>query len=166
MQISSAITELCRGGRSCPIALCLLALLLAIGMSAAGCGKRRRQLAPLTGKVIYNGKPLRFGSVVIEHKYGQPATAVIQPDGTFVMATRGEGEGTAVARSRVRIACYEGQDPAKKTAPGQPTVLGKSLIPEKYTSFETSGLTVDVRSGTNEPVVLNLTETDGSPPER
>ncbi|MEA1952330.1 MAG: hypothetical protein U9N87_13175, partial [Planctomycetota bacterium] len=139
-----------------PIAILLLMLLLAIATSFPGCGKRHRELAPLTGKVIYKGKPLRFGTVVVEHEYGQPATGAIQPDGTFVLTTRGEGEGTAVTKSRVRVACYEGQDPDKKAGPGQLPALGRSLIPEKYTSFETSGLTIEVHPRVNEPVVLNL----------
>ena len=166
MQGSSAFPESRRCGRCGPIAVSLLALLLAASTSSVGCGKRHREMAPLTGKVTYEGKPLRFGSVVVEHKHGQPATAVIQPDGTFVMATRGEGEGAAVGRCRVRVACYEGQDPANKPGPGQPTELGRSLIPERYTSFETSGLAVEVRSGANEPVVLNLTTVNGSPQAR
>ncbi len=129
-------------------------LLVPVGIST-GCGKQR-DLAPLSGKVLYQGKPLQFGTVVFEHEYGQPATGVIQPDGTFELTTRGEGEGTVVSTSRVRVACYQGQDPARKTDSGQPTALGRSLIPEKYTSFETSGLTVEVRPDANEPIVLNL----------
>ena len=156
MQVSGMLPESRRGGRCGPRAVSLLALLLAGATGSVGCGQRHRELAPLTGKVTYEGKPLRFGTVVVEHKYGQPATAVIQPDGTFVMATRGEGEGAAVGTYRVRVGCYEGQDPANKAGPGQPTELGRSLIPERYTSFETSGLSVEVRSGANEPVRLDL----------
>ena len=160
MQVSSAFPALRRSG---PIVISLLALLVAVATSSIGCGKRHRELAPLTGKVTHQGKPLRFGAVMVEHKYGQPSTAQIQPDGTFAMATRGEGEGSAVGRCRVRVACYEGQDPAKTASPDQPTVLGKSLIPEKYTSFETSGLSVEVRSDANEPLVLNLSTTYSPP---
>jgi len=154
MKVSSAFAKLCRCG---PIMLFLLAL-LAFAISSVGCGKRHRELAPLTGKVTYNGQPLRFGAVVVEHEYGQPATGKIQPDGTFELATRGEGEGTAVTKSRVRVACFEGQDPAKIVNPNAPPSLGKSLIPEKYMSYETSGLTIEVRPDDNEPVVLNLTD--------
>ncbi len=160
MQESSTFAPL----RRCnPIAGALLALLLAAATSSIGCGKQQRELAPLTGSVTHRGEPLRFGAVMVEHKYGQPSTAQIQSDGTFAMATRGEGEGAAVGTCRIRVACYEGQDPARKPAPDEPPVLGKSLIPEKYTSFETSGLTVEVRAGVNEPLVLNLDTTDSPP---
>ncbi|MDZ7616914.1 MAG: hypothetical protein U1E05_07920 [Patescibacteria group bacterium] len=134
----------------------LLALLSAVVMSSAGCGKRDRELAPLAGKVTWEGEPLRFGAVVFEHEYGQPATAAIQPDGTFELVTRGEATGTVVGTRRVRIACYEGQNPTRRSGSDGPAELGRSLIPERYTSFETSGLAVEVRPGTNEPVVLNL----------
>ncbi len=134
----------------------LLALLSAVAMSSAGCGKEDRELAPLAGKVMYEGEPLRFGAVVFEHEYGQPATAAIQPDGAFELVTRGEAAGTVVGTRRVRIACYEGQNPSRRSGSDGPAELGRSLIPERYTSFETSGLVVEVRPGANEPVVLNL----------
>jgi hypothetical protein len=93
---------------------------------------------------------------MIEHEFGQPATAAIQPDGTFTVVTRGEGSGTAVGKRRIRVACYEAQDPNREAIGGDEDTLGKSLIPEKYTSFETSGLTVDVQPGRNEPLILEL----------
>lgn len=137
----------------------ILSLILAmIAAVASGCSKPRRELAPLTGKVTFEGKPLQFGSVTMEHSSGQPATAAIQSDGTFAMATIGEGEGAAVGKWRVRIGCNEAQDPAKRPAPGQPAIPGKSLIPERYASFDLSGLVVDVRPGRNEPIVLSLTK--------
>ncbi len=142
----------------CPTWGFLLALLSAVVMSSAGCGKRDRELAPLAGKVTWEGEPLRFGAVVFEHEYGQPATAAIQSDGTFELVTRGEAAGTVAGTRRVRVACYEGQDPSRRSGSDGPAELGRSLIPERYTSFETSGLAVEVRPGANEPVVLNLTK--------
>ena len=140
-----------------PIAWFVMLLPL-ISLCLAGCGKPARELAPLTGKVTYAGKPLRFGAITIEHEYGQPARSRIGPDGTFSLSTHGEGEGAAVGKRRVRIACFEGQDPARQTNPNTPVSLGRLLIPEKYTSFETSGIVIDVRPGKNEPVVLNLVD--------
>ena len=96
-----------------PIKVPLLAALLVAAVSVAGCG-RRRALAPVTGKVLYQGKPLRFGAVTFLPEHGQPATGVIQADGAFQMVTHGEGNGAAVGRNLVRIACYEGQDPDAK----------------------------------------------------
>ncbi|MDZ7617563.1 MAG: hypothetical protein U1E05_11190 [Patescibacteria group bacterium] len=137
-----------------PRAVWSMAAALLVLTCVIGCGKGERDLAPLTGTVLYNGTPLTFGAVMIEHDHGQPATAAIRPDGTFAMATHGEGEGAVVGKRRIRVACYQGQDPA---APMSDT-LGESLIPERYTSFETSGLEVDIKPDGNEPLELTLTD--------
>jgi len=149
----------------------LLKLGLAVLVSAAvtmpmpGCGKARRELGVVTGKVTYNGKPLRFGTVIFEPEAGQFATGVIQPDGTFQMETRGEGTGAPVGKCKVRFVCFSHQDPAAKPPPaeddGTPSEalpLGEPLIPKKYLSSATSGIIVEVKPGDNEPFVFELTD--------
>jgi hypothetical protein len=137
------------------VAVIVSLAIVVIGGSVVGCNKVNRPLAPLRGKVTFNGKPLRFGGVMIEHDSGQPATGAIQSDGTFTMITDREGEGAVVGKHRVRVGCYEGQDPTKQL-PGVERSIGKLLIPARYTAFETSGLSVEVRPGENEPLLLNL----------
>jgi len=57
---------------------------------------------------------------------------------------------------RVIVACYEGQ--RRPAAPsGGELHLGASLIPERCTSYETSGLVIDVQPGMRLPVELQLT---------
>jgi hypothetical protein len=141
------------------VKVCVPAVLLAMAATVAGCGKGRA-LATLSGKVTYQGKALRFGCVTLQPESGQPSTGEIQPDGTFRMVTLGQGNGAAVGKNAVRIACYAGQSPEARTkaaAAHQEHSLGRSLIPDKYTSSETSGITVNVKPGTNEPLVLDLT---------
>lgn len=125
-------------------------------MLSVGCGKTRT-LAELTGKVTYNGQPLQFGVVMIQAEGGQPATGDIQPDGTFEMTTRGEGTGVPVGECKVRILCFHGQNP-EVLAQNSAAPLGKSLIPKRYNSFNTSGITVEIQSGANEPLNLKLTD--------
>ncbi|MDY0170678.1 MAG: hypothetical protein RBS80_29320 [Thermoguttaceae bacterium] len=125
----------------------------------SGCGERR-PLAPVTGLVLYNGKPLESGTVFFQPEYGQPATAIIQPDGTFALQTTGEGIGAVVGRNRVRVACYEAQPVTDEQGEG---TLGRLLIPRKYTDYQTSGLTVEVVSGQNEPIRIELTGQAGGP---
>jgi hypothetical protein len=72
------------------------------------------------------------------------------------MAIAGRGDGAAVGKNNVRIACFTNQDPSKKGPGGAAIALGKPLIPQKYLSCETSGIEVDVRSGSNDPVVFEL----------
>ncbi len=135
----------------------LLAVWLAVATATlTGCGRSGNELAPIGGKVAYRGKPLTFGSVMFLPKSGPPATGAIQSDGTFSMTTRGLGEGASVGKNRVRVVCFESQDPSSSMYGSE--VLGRPLIPKKYSSWETSGVEVEVRSGVNELVVLDLVD--------
>ncbi len=151
--------HLCPRCSNCVALILLMAVLAALTATATGCGKRARDLSPVTGKVTYRGQPLRFGAVSLHPESGQHATAAIQPDGSFELSTPKEGAGVPVGKCQVRIVCYENQNP--ELPPRQPNTrftLGKSLIPKKYTSCQTSGITVEVRPDKNEPLMLNLTD--------
>lgn len=132
-----------------------IAALLVLLVSIWGCD-RGPTMAPVTGKVLYNGMPLQFGSVAFQPPQGQPAEADIQPDGTFVLSTYRLHDGAVVGQHKVRVACYESQKPNVQQAAGEQK-LGRLLIPVKYTLFDQSGLTAEVRESENEPIVLELT---------
>lgn len=97
---------------------------------------------------------------MLQPETGQPATGGIQSDGTFRMTTRCEGEGVAVGKSYVRVVCYEGQEPGSKPTPDYQGegMLGRSLIPARYLSYDTSGLVVEVCPRKNPPLLLELTD--------
>lgn len=130
------------------IILCLATVVL------AGCD-RGPKLAPVTGKVLYNGKPLEFGSVMFQPPSGQPAVGEIQADGTFTLSTFQLNDGAVVGSHKVRIACYESQRSSAAKGPGEQS-LGRLLIPMKYTLFDQSGLTAEVREEDNMPFVFEL----------
>jgi hypothetical protein len=143
--------------KSCNTWCVFLTILLTLAVAALGCGKEKRHLAQVTGKVTYQGKPLASGAVMFQPESGQFAVGEIQPDGTFEMVTGSEGKGAVVGKNGVRINCFE--KPADGKPRGEPRgemPMGKSLIPQKYTSYATSGITVDVKPGVNEPVMLEL----------
>lgn len=151
----------------CPIgrAFLVLAVVAVLATSTTGCGKEKRQRGVVTGKVTYRGEPLRFGTVIFEPEAGQFATGAIQPDGTFRMTTRGEGDGAPVGKCKVRFVCFANQDPAAKPPtssddgpPSETLPMGPPLIPEKYLSCATSGITVEVEPGENEPLTFDLTD--------
>ena len=123
----------------------LAVLLVACLAVETGCG-RRPALAPVSGRVTLDGRPLGFGSVMIQPTAGPAARGRIQPDGSFTVGTFAPGDGAIVGPATVRVACYEQQRPGAAAQQGEPT-LGKSLIPEKYTQFETSGITTTVAAG-------------------
>ena len=116
-------------------------------------------MAPATGRVTFEGKPLQFGTVMFQlESGGQPARAMIQSDGTFELSTFEEGDGAIVGNHKVRVTSYSSQDPQQQARSG-PTgdTLGKLLIPKRYTMFGTSGLTATVAPDQNEPYVFELT---------
>jgi hypothetical protein len=112
-------------------------------------------MVPVTGKVLYNGKPLEFGSIAFQPPSGQPAQSEIQSDGTFELSTYRLHDGAVVGLHKVRVACYESQKPNAARPAGEQK-LGKSMIPQKYTFFDQSGLTAEVKEGGNEPFVFEL----------
>ena len=134
----------------------LLLAVLAIGSSGCDSGP---ETAIVTGKVSFRGKPLHYGTVMFQHEAGgQPAIGTIQSDGSFQLATPGVGEGVRVGPQLVRITSFEGNDPnnPKKLGSGEP-VLGRTLIPTKYSSFGASGLSVEVKPGEPQSFEFDLT---------
>ncbi|EAQ81819.1 hypothetical protein [Blastopirellula marina] len=114
-----------------------------------GCGGGNGlETAPATGQVLYNGKPLPYGTVSFRPKAGSPATGVIQTDGSFTLTTYRNGDGAILGMHEVLINATEHD--AGIAAPVQPDtemLAPKSLIPEKYMSFSTSGITAEVKQG-------------------
>ena len=132
----------------------LLASRLLGACATTGCS-RGPEIVPVSGKVLYNGEPLKFGGVMFQPQAGQPARGVIQPDGTFVLTTDKTGDGATVGPNRVRVTCYEAQDPSAGASEGE-AALGKLLIPKKYSDIDTSGIEIDIPRGGKDDVVINL----------
>jgi hypothetical protein len=132
----------------------LTALLVACLVVQCGCS-RRPAVVPVSGRVTLDGKPLGFGSVMIQPAAGPAARSTIGPDGTFTASTFVPGDGAIVGPAAVRVACYEQQRPGAPPPQGE-LALGKSLVPEKYTQFETSGIGVTITAGMA-PLEIELT---------
>jgi hypothetical protein len=119
--------------------------LLAVGLlAAAGCGTGRY---PVSGRVTYeDGSPLTEGTVVGETADGGEkvmAQGDVRPDGTFDWGTVKPGDGARPGKYRVAVLPRALGD--SETAQGmQPAVDGK------YTNYETSGITFEVKEGDNE----------------
>jgi hypothetical protein len=132
-------------------------VVLGLAMTSAGGCKRNPRVVPVAGKVLYNGQPLPFGSVMFQPDKGQPAMADIAADGSFTLSSYGPNDGAVPGKHAVSVSCYEGQRPGKA---GGGDSLGKLLIPLKYTRFGSSGLSADVPDTAGEQpqqIVLELT---------
>ena len=123
--------------RSLVLAFAGMAAIFAFG---SGC-KQTPRVVPVAGKVLYNGKPLPFGSVMFQPDQGQAAVGDIQADGSFKLSSYGPDDGAVPGKHKVSVSCYEGHRPGKASGDS----LGKLLIPLKYTRFGSSGLTAEVQ---------------------
>lgn len=119
----------------------------------AGCSESEPDYVPVRGQVFYKDKPLGQGVVMFQPTNGPPARGTIQPDGTFELETPGKGSGARVGTNRVRISARE-----MPKDPGGEIGLGRLLIPARYNDITTSGLTAEVKAGSDEPFVFRLTD--------
>lgn len=123
-----------------------------------GCAARdNSQPVRAGGVVMYNGKPLPDAEVVCapEH-HDRVASGTTDQNGRFRLSTFRPGDGALPGMHRVAVIA---RGPAKEPLPGSPAALmpedyaipGDPLIPPKYFSAATSGLTVEInRRGRND----------------
>jgi len=111
----------------------------------SGCGPSKVQVS---GKVVWkDGKPateLANGQIIFDCKETlTSARGVIQADGTFKINTEGPKDGVMPGLYNIAIVEHR---PASEGS----TRLPPQHLPDKYYSFDTSGLTYTVAPGINE----------------
>jgi hypothetical protein len=87
---------------------CLLVFLIAALLSA-GCGKTH--MAPVTGRVMFNGKPVAEAAVTFDpvprseddQTPGKPATGFTDAEGYYVLSTYKAEDGALVGEHRVSV---------------------------------------------------------------
>ena len=122
---------------------CWALVVLAITFTA-GCGSG--QTAPVDGRVKFkDGSDVSVLSgyeVDFQPAGGKTsASGHLAADGTFKLTTFGADDGAIPGQHRVAITPPQSADPDK---PPQ-----KSKLPAKYSSFDTSALTAEVKPGRN-----------------
>src|SRR5262249_45310367 len=124
-------------------------LLVAAGWVAclsAGCGSKVPLTGEVSGKVIYEGKPVTAGGgKVFPQSGGDPVGTSIGPDGTY------RATGVPVGPSKVAIETLQFKNLTPPPA-GIAKMLGGPRtkyvpIPTKYEKPETSGLAFEVERG-------------------
>ena len=142
-----------------------LALALCLFVFCGGCGgSDGPELATVTGKVTYANAPLANAKVVFAPTEGQwVASGTTDEAGNYHLETAPFGDGAIVGKHRVTIvARAPNMLPPEGTPgrglPGGMVVLGEPLIPKKYFSAETSGLTAEVKSGGGNEFDFSLTD--------
>ena len=133
-------------------------LFLVGGLMLAGCGGR--SLGTVSGKVSYKGQPVKGGTVAIIPKAGGVLQGPIQEDGSFSIDKVPTGPATiTVETASVRPSGAKSAMPGPYSKIPQDVTRGFALaektgdpnryvpIPERYGSHESSGLSMDVKSG-------------------
>ena len=124
-------------------------------VTAIGCGPDGPQKVLVTGRVQYNGEPLKLGRIhfhPVEGTSGPVSSAAIS-DGNYRIDNKG---GVPVGRHRVQI---EGYRKATVAAPGLDLseTAADQYVPTKYNS--TSELTTEIKEGES-AAVRNFDLTD------
>lgn len=118
--------------------LILVSLVLSIPLMV-GCGDGRPSRVPVSGKVYYQDQPLNSGFVRFIPEGNRPATARIQPDGSFKLQTFDDFDGAVIGKHVVTVMAID------ETRPGN----FKSLIPVYYNDPLTSPLTEEITGPTD-----------------
>lgn len=128
------------------VSFCTLVALLA---ATAGCGSRL-PLGEVTGRVTFNGEPVTKGTVIFQASYGPQAVGGLDEQGNYRLNMPTVGEGAIVGENVVSIM------PPTDIAiigmpeyPGAPPKVRFDNIPEKFRRPQTSGLTREVKPGSN-----------------
>lgn len=132
----------------------------------AGCGPRMPQTVPVHGKVTWNGKPLTTGTITFHPAQGRTATGQIQPDGAYTLMTFKPGDGALLGSHKVTIEAMASAA-APTTAPpksrdeeirralsgqgarAEQVMAVQRLVPEQYSSQDTTPLSREVKPGQN-----------------
>lgn len=134
-----------------------LALVAALAPVLSGCSGE--PLGQVKGTVTLDGKPLSKATLTFEAAGKRPATVRVESGKIVEATTLKTGDGVPVGSHKVAVSATEDAvsavdaNPGAGKAPGAGYMTGKSLIPARYNNPDTSGLTVEVKSGEN---VLDL----------
>ena len=148
-------------------------------LATAGCGgpsipDHIPPLTPCTVTVTYNGEPVEGASVILAPESGQfSAAGLTDAAGKAVMQTDGMYDGVPAGEYRASVTKREKVELDMGPTPDDPNNLEayaeyqkkikslpvpKYLVPERYSSFAKSGLSVSITEG--EPVEATFELTD------
>ncbi len=135
----------------------LVALAVAVCASLTGCG-RTPSLVPVEGHVVFaDGQPVAAGTVTFLSRGGGPtAQAAIDPDGRFILQTRGR-PGAVVGSYDVlvlQLNVVEGVDPHVHR--GSSAAPRHRRVHPRHAQAGRSGLTVTVEPDKPKEVVITV----------
>ena len=130
----------------CGVVVCLL----------AGCGSPKLDYGPLgtlKGKVTFKGQPFTQGTIILAGSKSGTGAAPLQSDGSFFVTDRIGG----LPVGSYNIAFQAETKEVTDTPNSPPRMEAVLVLPKKYYSTDTSGLTVEIKKGENS-VEFDVTE--------
>jgi len=140
----------------------VLLMLTTCFISASGCQKSTRDSATVSGRVLFNDVPIRFGRVVFHNDVGMIGQSPIQASGSYFIANLPEGEVKICVKARDRDftmqkrAYKQKGEEGKKPTPTETSRLMDKLT-AKYGHVATTPLTFTIQVGEQQhDIVLSL----------
>jgi len=133
---------------------CCSSILMLLVACAAGCGGGSVTI-PIHGEASYNGQPMADGIVVYipkDSSVGRQASGRILSDGTFELTTFKKADGVVPGEYDIVIYAYAPHPGEPKTRAEHEAIAKAGglkrgfVIPEKYVSPQTSGLSDSVNT--------------------
>ena len=117
-------------------------------LTLVGCGRSGPEMASVSGRVTFEGKPVPKGTIAFKPvaPNGRTATGAIGPDGSYTLQTEEADDGAQLGEYVVTISAHD--EPLLDYTPAQP-VKPKLLVPAQYEDPEKSGLKKTVVRGSN-----------------
>lgn len=120
------------------------AVLIAL-IALVGCDGRPKRV-PISGKVLIDGEPLKFGAVMFVSDTGRLSSGPLDAGGHFTLTCYTPDDGALLGKHRIQVLAT--QQINERTA--------RVHAPKKYAALETSGLAEDIQAPTDS-LVINLT---------
>jgi hypothetical protein len=134
-----------RGDRLAPLALALVAPFWMVA-----CGSGGIPTVPSEGTVTFKGQPLATGQVLFQPETGPPGVTGLIENGKFTLGTNVDGDGAPPGKYRVAVFSYKDV----RLAGGE--TASRSIIPDRYTNPEKSGLVVEIPKGGKNDIKIEL----------
>ncbi len=133
--------------------LCVILALVLCG-SWLGCGDGSK-MGGVSGRITYKGKPVAKANVSFTpvEGAGRAGSGLTDSSGYYTLGTMSASDGVAPGKYRVAIIARGPDRPPKagETGSGMPGEMmpGDPVIPVKYFAPDSSGLTFEVKPGSN-----------------
>lgn len=144
----------------------LYAFLGVIGLLlVSGCGPEST-IVPVSGEVIYQGKPIPEAKVMfLSPDSPRTASSLTDAQGRFNLTTFTKGDGAVIGEHKVAISSFSGEAVAKLSN-AQQAAIGRgekiaglpTSLPARYSSFDKSGIAASVTANGQNHFRFELTD--------